>query len=112
MEVRTMDSQIIGESRTTTDAGWGRLSAQLQGMECYMEEPDALAEWTTRQVLCHLLGEPGISLFKQSLGTDEVTIPTWAAALFGVHWGDHAGQLATIRKAVGLSEARKLAVAT
>jgi len=29
-----------------------------------------------------------------------------------VHWGDHAGQLAKIRKAVGLSEARELAVAT
>ena len=105
-------SQIIGELRTTTDAVWGRLSAQLQGMECYMERSDAPAEWTTRQVLCHLLDEPGIPLFTQFLGTDEVTIPTWVAALFGVHWGDHAGQLATIRKAVGLSEARELAVAT
>ncbi len=52
-------SQIIGELRTTTDAVWDRLSAQLQGMECYMERPDAPAEWTARQVLCHLLGEPG-----------------------------------------------------
>jgi len=53
-----------------------------------------------------------IPLFKQVLGTDEVTIPTWVGAFFGVHWGDHAGQLAKIRKAVGLSEATELAVAT
>jgi hypothetical protein len=53
-----------------------------------------------------------IPLFKQFLGTDEVTIPTWVAAFFGVHWGDHAGQLATIRNTLGLSEARDLAVAT
>ena len=179
MEVRTVVSQVVGELRTTTDAVWGRLSAHLQRMECYMERPDAPAEWTTRQVLCHLLGETGwrpvpvlstfataglplteiklgqthvtlerqmmrldqftnaldrhrrevfeyleslddqdlqrkarIPLFKQLLGTDEVTIPTWVAAFFGVHWGDHAGQLATIRNTVGLSEARDLAVGT
>jgi hypothetical protein len=179
MEVSTMASQIVGELRTATDTVWARLSAQLQGMECYMERSDAPAEWTTRQVLCHLLGAPGwrpvpvlstfataelplieikpgqthvtperqvmrlhqftngldrhrrevfeflerlgdedlqrkarIPLFKQVLGTDEVTIPTWVGAFFGVHWGDHAGQLAKIRKAVGLSEARELAVAT
>jgi hypothetical protein len=53
-----------------------------------------------------------IPLFKQFLGTDEVTISTWLGAFFGVHWGDHAGQLATIRKTVGLSEARELVVAT
>src|SRR5260370_22620509 len=52
-------SQISGELRTRTEAGWDRLSAQLQGMEYYMERPDAPAEWTARPVLCHLLGEPG-----------------------------------------------------
>jgi hypothetical protein len=172
VEIRTVVSQIIGELRTKTDAVWGRLSAHLQRMECYMERPDAPAEWTTRQVLCRLLGEPGwrpvpvlstfataglplteiklgqthvtlerqmmrldqftnaldrhrrevfeyleslsdedlqrkarIPLFKQLLGTDEVTIPKWVGAFFGVHWSDHAGQLAKIRKGVGLSEA-------
>src|SRR3984893_14140435 len=179
MEVSTMASQLVGELRTTTDMVWARLSAQLQGMECYMERSDAPAEWTTRQVLCHLLGAPGwrpvpvlstfataelpfieikpgqthvtperqvmrihqftngldrhrrevfeflerlgdedlqrkarIPLFKQVLGTDEVTIPTWGAAFFGVPWGDHLGQLAKIGKAVGLSDARELAVTT
>jgi hypothetical protein len=53
-----------------------------------------------------------IPLFKQFPGTDEATMPTWVGAVFGVHWGDHAGQLAKIRKAVGLPEARQLALAT
>jgi hypothetical protein len=46
-----------------------------------------------------------IALFKPLVGTDEVTIPVWVRTLFGVHWDDHAGQLAKIRKAVGLPEA-------
>ncbi len=54
-----MARQIVSELRTTTDAVWGRLSAQLHGMESYMERSDAPGEWTTRQVLCHLLFEPG-----------------------------------------------------
>ena len=53
-----------------------------------------------------------IPLFKPLLGTDEVTIPTWVEVLFAIHWGDHAGQLAKIRKAVGLSEATVLVTAT
>jgi hypothetical protein len=179
MEVTAMASQIVNELRTTTDAVWARLSAQLHGMESYMERSDAPGEWTTRQVLCHLLFEPGwrpgpllfsfattdlpvieikpgqmhltaerqmmtlrqfenaldrhrrealayletlgdedlqrkarIPLFKPLLGTDEVTIPTWVEVLFAIHWGDHAGQLAKIRKAVGLSEATVLVTAT
>jgi hypothetical protein len=59
MEVTAMARQIVSELRTTTDAVWGRLSAQLHGMESYMERSDAPGEWTTRQVLCHLLFEPG-----------------------------------------------------
>lgn len=54
-----MASQIVTELRATTDAVWARLSAQLHGMESYMEGSDAPGEWTTRQVLCHLLFEPG-----------------------------------------------------
>jgi len=37
-------------------------------------------------------------------------MPDWVTAYFVVHWGDHAGQLATIRRAVGLPEAKLLAV--
>lgn len=167
-----MASQIVDELRATTDAVWARLRAQLHGMESYMERSDAPGEWTTRQVLCHLLFEPGwtpgpvlfsfattdppvieiepgqthltperqmmtlrqfehaldrhrrealaylerlgdedlqrkarVPLFKQLLGTDEVTMSTWVRVFFAIHWGDHADQLAKIRKAVGLPEA-------
>jgi hypothetical protein len=167
-----MASQIVDALRATTDAAWARLRAQLHGMESHLERADAPGQWTTRQVLCHLLFEPGwrpvpvlfsfatadvplfeikpgqmclnperqmmtlrqfehaldrhrretlayletlgdeglqrkarIPLFKQLLGSDEVTIPTWVEVLFAIHWGDHADQLAKIRKAVGLPEA-------
>jgi hypothetical protein len=43
-------------------------------------------------------------VFKRLLGTDEVTMSTWVKVLFAIHWGDHADQLAKIRKAVGLPE--------
>ena len=167
-----MPSPIVGELRRAVDATWARLNAQLQGMESHLERSDAPGEWTTRQVLSHLLSEPGwrplpvlfafsspdppvieirpgrtyvtperqmmrlhqfvkaldrhrlevfeyletlgdealvarrarIPLFKQLLGTDEVTIPEWVRILFSVHWDDHAGQLAKIRNAVGLPE--------
>lgn len=175
-----MASPIISELRARTDEAWTRLTAQLQGMEPYLERCDAPGEWTARQVLCHLLYEPGwrpvavlftfattdlplidikpgqtcvtperqmmtlaqfknalgrhrsevfdyletlpdgdvlagkarIPLFKQLLGTDEVTIPAWVRALFEVHWRDHAGQLAKIRKAVGLPEVSELIMMT
>src|SRR5260370_9178701 len=165
-------SQIIGELRTRTEAVWDRLSGQIPGMEVYMERPDAPAEWTARQVLCHLLGEPGwrpvsvlstfattelplieikpgqthvtperqmmrlqpftkaldrhrrevfeyleslgdedlqrkarIPLFKEFLGTDEVTIPTWVGVFFGAHCSGHSGHLRQIPQRVGLPEA-------
>lgn len=168
-----MANRMVGELRRVTDAAWARLNAQLQGMESHLERSDAPGEWTTRQVLSHLLSEPGwrplpvlfafatdnpppieiepgrtydtperqmmrlhqflkaldrhrlevfeylealgdealvarrarIPLFKPVLGTDEVSISGWVRIVFGVHWDDHAGQLAKIRKAVGLPEA-------
>ena len=53
-----------------------------------------------------------IPLFRQLLGTDEVTMPTWVRVFFVIHWGDHADQLAKIRKAVGLPEVTALVTAT
>jgi hypothetical protein len=47
-----------------------------------------------------------IPLFKQIMGTDEIAIPVFVGALFDYHWNDHAGQLAKIRKAAGLAEAK------
>jgi len=76
------------------------------------EFADAL-DTQRRTVLGYLGGLPEtqlarkarIPLFKQFMGTDEITIPMFVGAIFGYHWNDHAGQLAKIRKAVGLPDA-------
>ncbi len=167
-----MASATVTQLRERADAAWRNLTRQLAGMEPYMERSDAPGEWTTREVLSHLLGEPGwdqvaflrsfsltnlpvldldpgntyvtperrtmtlsqftdalgaqyrgvlgyveslsdadlqrksrIPVFKTFRGTDEVTIPVYVGAMFDFHWNDHAGQLAKIRKAVGLPDA-------
>jgi hypothetical protein len=43
-----------------------------------------------------------IPLFKSFMGTEEIPLPMFVGALFDHHLNDHAGQLAKIRKAVGL----------
>ena len=168
-----MATATVTELRKKTDAAFVNLNGQLQGMEPHMERADAPGEWTTRQVLCHLLFEDGwkaepllksfathdlpvidiqpglaevtparqkmtlkefvaaldaqrhevfgylerlsdgdlqrkarIPLFKQFMGTDEITIPVYVGAMFDYHWGDHAGQIAKIRKAVDLPEVK------
>ncbi len=69
------------------------LDAQRRSVLGYLEElPEAdLSERKAR-----------IPLFKQFLGTDEVPIATFVGAMLDFHWNDHAGQLAKIRRAVGL----------
>ena len=169
-----MASAIMKDLRAKSDAAWANLTRQLQGIEPHMERSDAPGEWTTRQVLSHLLFEPGWSVvdylkkfsevefppseitpgvftmtderrrmtlrqfvealdaqrrsvfayieglaeadlerrksrvpfLKQFAGTDEIPIAVLVSALFDGHWHDHAGQLAKIRKVVGLPEAR------
>ena len=163
----------VKELRDTSDKAWAQLRAQLHGMERHMDQSDRPGQWTTREVLSHLLFEPGwkpvpvlksfadkdlpvidirpgdtdlsperktmtlkqftdalegqrrdvinyleglsesdlqrkarIPLFKEIKGVDEIDIPTYVAALFGYHWNDHAGQIAKIRKAVGLPDAK------
>jgi hypothetical protein len=168
-----MTTSTVAELRKKSDAAFANVSGQAKGLESHMEQADAPGEWTTRQVLAHLLFEPGwkpvpvlksfdhqtlpvieiqpglaavtperqkmtlgqfigaldiqrqevfgyleglseadlqrkarIPLFKQFMGTDEIAIPAYVGALFDFHWNDHAGQLAKIRKAVGLPEAK------
>jgi hypothetical protein len=163
---------VLADLRRRCDLAWANLSAQLQGMGPYLDRSDAPGEWTTREVLSHLLGRgdvvnllkaftsgpldamlagaamtPGdaamtperrtmtlvqlragleaqrvavfayleglpeadlqarklrIPQFAQILGTEDVPLGTFAAAMFDFHWNNHAGQLAKIRKAVGL----------
>src|SRR5262249_11157787 len=163
---------MVGELRKASDAARERLGRQLQGMEAHLERTHAPGQWTTREVLCHLLGEPGadlvallecfsatdpplveiipgqvtvtaerrrmtvagllaaldaqraavlgyletlgpddfghkarIPLFAPILGTEEVTLPIFVGAMFGMHWDAHADQIGQIRQAVGLTEA-------
>ena len=170
-----MTTKHAQDLRRRIDAAFENVTSQLQGMEAHMERADAPGEWTTREVLSHLLFEPGfdpaatlasfserdyplveiepsatflddrrrqmtlaqfrdaldaqrrrlleyvdglderafdqrkarIPLFKQFMGTDEITIDMYLGALFDYHWNDHAGQLEKIRQAVGLGSAAR-----
>lgn len=168
-----MATATVNGLKAKSDAAWANINKQLQGMEPYLDKSDAPGEWTTRQVLCHLLSDPGwdpvallksfstsnlpvvevkgssadtsgargtaslkqlldgldaqrkaiygyleglsdadlkrkarIPLFKELMGNEEVPIPVYVGALFDYHWNDHAGQLAKIRKAAGLPDAK------
>ena len=163
----------VKDLRARSDKAWAHLRAQLHGMDPYLDRSDIPGEWTAREVLCHLLFEPGwkpvpllktfavtdlpvvhvnpgdadvtgdrktmtlkqftaalegqqrdvmnyleglseadlqrkarIPLFKEIMGIEEIDIPTFVGALFEYHWNDHAGQIAKIRKSVGLPEAK------
>ena len=167
-----MTTEVVRELEAKSEAAWKALTAQLAGMEPYLERSDAPGEWTAREVLSHLLHAPGweaaavlrsfalrdlpvveidpgetfltperktmtlaqlvgalerqrrdvfgylrtlsaddlgrkarIPLFKSFMGTDEITLPMFVGAMFDYHLNDHAGQLAKIRKAVGLPTA-------
>jgi hypothetical protein len=167
-----MATQTVRELESKSDAAWKNLTAQLRGMEAYLERADAPGEWTTREVLSHLMFEPDykpatllasfaerdlpvieispgdnfltperkrmtlaqmvaaletqrrevfgylnglgekdlgrkarIPLFKSFMGTDEIPLPMFVGAVYDHHLNDHAGQLAKIRKAVGLPAA-------
>ena len=47
-----------------------------------------------------------IPLFAPILGTDEVPLPVFVGVMFDLHWTAHAEQLAKIRRAAGLPEAK------
>jgi hypothetical protein len=54
-----MTTATVAELRKKTDAAFANLTRQVQGLESHMERADAPGEWTTRQVLAHLLFEAG-----------------------------------------------------
>jgi len=54
-----MASKHAQDLRHRIDAASENLSRQLQGMDAHMEQADASGEWTTREVLSHLLFEAG-----------------------------------------------------
>ena len=55
-----MASAAVNELKKKSDDAAANLWRQLQGMEPNLDKSDAAGEWTTRQVLCHLLGDPEV----------------------------------------------------
>ena len=54
-----MVNATVNELRKNNEAAREHLGRQLQGMDAHLERTHAPGEWTARQVLCHLLFEPG-----------------------------------------------------
>jgi hypothetical protein len=50
---------VVGDLEVRSEAAWKNLTAQLVGMTPFLERSDEPGEWTTRQVLTHLLFPPG-----------------------------------------------------
>ena len=53
-----MGSAVVNELKKKSDEAAANLVRQLQDMEPHLDKSDAPGEWTTRQVLCHLLSAP------------------------------------------------------
>jgi DinB superfamily len=54
-----MINATVKELQRRNDAAREALPRPLEGMEAHLELADAPGEWTAREVLCHLLFEPG-----------------------------------------------------
>jgi hypothetical protein len=50
---------VVRDLEVRSEAAWKNLTAQLVGMTPFLERSDEPGEWTTRQVLTHLLFPPG-----------------------------------------------------
>ena len=54
-----MTTAAVRDLEAKAESAWKNLSAQLVGMTPFMERADEPGEWTTREVLSHLLFQPG-----------------------------------------------------
>jgi len=54
-----MAGRLVSEINAKSAAALTRLARQLDGMDPYLDSASARGEWTTREVLAHLLGDPG-----------------------------------------------------
>jgi hypothetical protein len=57
-----MAGKIATSLKGKVDAAWSNLTRQVQGLEPHLERADTPGEWTTREVLCHLLLPSGANL--------------------------------------------------
>jgi hypothetical protein len=64
---------VTQDLESRAQAAWNNLTAQLAGMAPYLERADEPGEWTARQVLTHLLFQPGwdaVALMRSFAQTD------------------------------------------
>src|SRR5262245_48901121 len=54
-----MINSTVNELRKKSDAARDRIGRQLEGMASHLDSTPAPGEWSARQVLCHLMFEPG-----------------------------------------------------
>ena len=57
-----MGSAVINELKKKSDEAAANLARQLQDMEPHLDKSDGPGEWTTREVLCHVLSEPNATV--------------------------------------------------
>jgi hypothetical protein len=57
-----MGSAVVNELKKKSDEAAANLARQLRDMEPHLDQSDAPGEWTTREVLCHLLSEPNATV--------------------------------------------------
>ena len=50
-----MATTVVRNLEAQADAAWANLAAQLEGMAPFLDRADEPGEWTTRQVLSHLM---------------------------------------------------------
>jgi len=97
VHINAGDAEVTPDRKTMT---LKQFSAALEGQQRdVMNYLDTLSE-------ADLQRKARIPLFKEIMGIEEIDIPTFVGALFEHHWNDHAGQIAKIRKSVGLPEAK------
>jgi hypothetical protein len=93
IEIEPGETNVTPERKKMTKAQLlDALEAQRRGIFGYL---DSLSD-------ADLGRKAKIPLFKQFMGTDEITLPIYIGAMFDFHWNDHAGQIAKIRKANGM----------
>src|SRR5260370_3645104 len=54
-----MAGRLVSEINAKSGAALTRLARQLDGMDPHLDSASTRGEWTTREVLAHLLGDPG-----------------------------------------------------
>jgi hypothetical protein len=54
-----MAGKVVSEILAKSEVALALLTKQLDGMDPYLDRSEAPGHWTAREVLAHLLGEPG-----------------------------------------------------